>query len=201
MTQLGYSANVFDFLGGKLAFTSPAHAGPIVFAGFSATHGLITVSDDGLILILDRTGKVLHRVGTLGQKTKAVALDAKGEVLMVGSEAGKIALWSVQHGTQVALSGHQSPIRSIRIDGSGNRAVTVAGDEPVLSWDLRTHTATELKIANALHAELSGKNTLIITGDVRSRKKKAWLFVEGQNQEIELPQLQGTSMGLFSPTY
>ncbi len=199
VTQLGYSANVFDFLGGKFAFSSPAHAGPIVFAGFSAKHGLITVSEDGLILILNETGNVLHRVGTLGQKVTAAALDAKGEVLMVGSEAGELALWSVQHGTQVALTGHKGPIRLIRIDGSGIRAVTVASDEPVLSWDLRTHAATELKIANARHAEISGNNTLVITGDVRSSKNKAWLFVEGQNQGIELPQSQDTSMGLFSP--
>jgi len=199
LTQLGYSANVFHFLSGKLAFSSPAHASPIVFAGFSAKHGLITVSEDGLILILDETGNVLHRVGTLGKKVTAAALDAKGEVLMVGSEAGELALWSVQHGSQVALVGHKGSVRSIRIDGSGIRAVTVARDETVLSWDLRTHTATELKIANALHAELSGKNTLVITGDVRSSKNKAWLFVEGQNQEIELLQSQGTSMGLFSP--
>jgi len=39
----------------------------------------------------------------------------------------------------------------------------------------------------------------VIAGDVRSSKNKAWLFVEGQNQEIELLQSQGTSMGLFSP--
>ena len=199
VTQLGYSTNVFHFLSGKRAYSSQAHSSPIVFAGFSAKHWLITVSDDGLILILDETGNVKHRVGTLGQKVTAAALDAKGEVLMVGSAAGELALWSVQHGSQVALHGHKAPIRSIRIDESGIRAVTVASDEPVLSWDLRTHTATELKIANALHAELSGKNTLVIAGDVRSSKNKAWLFVEGQNQEIEIPQSQGTSMGLFSP--
>ena len=39
----------------------------------------------------------------------------------------------------------------------------------------------------------------MIAGDVRSSKNKAWLFVEGQNREIEIPQSQGTSMGLFSP--
>ena len=198
VTQLGYSANVFQFLSGKLAFSSSAHACPIVFAGFSAKHGLITVSEDGLILILNESGNVLHRVGTLGQKVTATVLDPNGEVLIVGSEAGELSLWSVQHGTQIALKGHKSPVRSIRIDGSGIRAVTVASDEPVLSWDLRTHTATELKTENAIHAELSGKNTLVITGEV-SNKNKAWLFVEGENQGIELPQSQGTSMGLFSP--
>ncbi len=199
VTQVGYSANVFHFHSGKLAFSSPAHASSIVYAGFSAKHGLITVSEDGQILILNETGSVLHRVGTLGQTVTAAALDARGELLMVGSETGDLSLWSVQHGTQVALSGHKGSIRSIRIDGSGNRAVTAASNEPVLSWDLRTHTATELKIADALHAELSGRNTLVVTGDVRSSKNKAWLFVEGQNQGIELSQSQGTSMGLFSP--
>ena len=130
VTQFGYSSNVFQFLSGKLAFSSPAHAGKIVFAGFSAMHGLITVSDDGLIVILDETGIVLHRLGTLGQTVTAATLDARGEILMVGSEAGELALWSVQHGTQVALTGHKGPIGSIRIDGNGNRAVTVASDEP-----------------------------------------------------------------------
>ncbi|MEZ6135938.1 MAG: protein kinase [Pirellulaceae bacterium] len=204
VTEFGNAAHVFDYETSEFAYSSGAHPSPVLWAGFSSSLGrLATVSEDGLIQIVDDAGNVLQRANALGSPASTAAMDESGEVLLVGGNNGELVMWSVSDGSRIgSLDGHQAAIRAIRIDRSGNKAVSVAQGEPVRLWDLRKRTATEFAIENALHAEISstGTHSLVLSGVEAGRGSTVWLIPHTAGQPIDVTQdPTGTLAAQFSP--
>lgn len=77
-----------------------------------------------------------------GAPVTSAAFTPGGARLLTGDASGVVIVWDWFRAKRLAsLRGHQQPIRRIAFEGN-QLAITAAGDEPVVVWDL--DTATEL---------------------------------------------------------
>jgi serine/threonine protein kinase/WD40 repeat protein len=205
VTQLGYSAEVFDFQTCEHKYASSSHPTPIVWTGFSKkTRNLMTISEDGTLLRTDDLGRLIRRAHCVeeGDTVTAAALSEDGGTLIVGTKSGTIAVRSATEATlDRQLIGHPAAIKSIRLDGGGKRGISVAADGSARFWDLVHQKEYDLKLEKVAHAEISssGSHSIVVTGDANLGELTAWLVDNDKQESIQLNPSESIRIGRFSP--
>ena len=203
ITQEGFPTDVFSPGNGEIIFQTAASGAPALFSSFTNRGDLIVVSADGTVCISDDHGNTrsCFRSSLKGIRTAALSPDQK--ILLTADLSGDLIVWDVEAGREVSrLSGHGHPVEKLRFDASGFTVVSVAPDDPIHVWDLRTSQASIFSIPNAKRAEIApnGQQLLVVAGNRGTADAKAYLVNVSQKSVDEITQPGGTVQAMFSPS-
>ncbi len=202
ITQQGFLTDVFSIDDGIALMQTEPLAGPIIFCAFLSKGRLVSVSADSNVQISDATGMTERRFATSTKRLRTAALSPDKKLLVTADTSAELIVWGLDDGLEKGrLSGHRSPVSSLRFDLSGHFVVSTAAGDSVHLWDLRTSQATKFTVAEAVHTEISadGMHLLTVSGLQGSRDGKAWLIDVTQNTINDVSQTTGTNQALFSP--
>jgi serine/threonine protein kinase/WD40 repeat protein len=181
-----FSAEVFNLENGELEFAAPGSGSKIVWLGF--THDstrLVTVSEQGVVSVVDRQGKLLASEDVAASKVSAVTAHAASDTLLIGFESGELVQCSMSNPKQLTQSSvHQRPIKSIQTSNDGNYALSAAHGESARYWNLRKLQSVPVGLPNPTFVEMdaTGKFAVMIAPNSHA-VAQAWLVDLGAKSQ------------------
>jgi len=202
ITQEGFPTDVYSPSNGEIIFKTAALGAPALFSSFTNRGELIVVGADCNVCISDDQGNTRSKFGGSRKGIRTAALSPDKKILLTADLSGNLIVWDVEAGREVSrLSGHGHPVDKLRFDASGFIVVSVAPDDPIHVWDLRTSQASTFSIPNAKRAEIApnGQQLLVVAGNRGTADAKAYLVNVSPKSVDEITQPGGTVQAMFSP--
>ncbi|NUM36071.1 MAG: protein kinase [Candidatus Brocadiae bacterium] len=91
------------------------------------------------------TGQKIYRIATSNHKVESIAFSKESNLLMYGSETGKVVLWNIATQKVQTANAGQFEIRSVAFDQNGVMAAAIDRYKAFV-WDLKQKTSKEYHI-------------------------------------------------------
>jgi len=104
----------------------------------SGSGGLFLGGDArGNVILWSESGKRLRKIRGFGRKVTSLAFSNNGKFFGIGYENGIFRLYATRGKIQFEKKAHTGAVRSIMLDKSGGRAVSLGADKRVQFWNLK----------------------------------------------------------------
>ncbi|MFM9266434.1 AAA-like domain-containing protein [Tychonema sp. BBK16] len=128
--------------------TIQAHNSTVMNAAFSPNGELIaSVSEDKMVKLWSRDGKLLHTLKGHDSGIWSVAFSPDNQTIATGSNDGIIKLWK-SNGTFLAnLIGHSAGVKGLAFAADGKTLASAAEDKTVILWNLEQSVELDKVVA------------------------------------------------------